>query len=108
VPLNLSRLLRCLLRARTADVPSLPRKRRFGWYPTNVRMAFLTLQFIAEPKIGHTIEKHFVEHDEAEDEGSGDPEGDLAHLHRQVRKIRRGLPVDRITIRLPRRPQSRP
>jgi hypothetical protein len=80
-----------------------PRKRRFGWYPTNLRMAILSMQVIAEPKIGHTIEKHFVEHDEEEDEDSGDNIDPRAHFHRQTKKIQRGIFVDRLTTRLPRK-----
>jgi hypothetical protein len=102
MPFSLIHLLRHLRSARsTSTVPSIPRKRRFGWYPTNLRMAFLNLQFIAEPKIGHTIEKHFVEQDEQDDEGSGDPKDPTSHILRQAKKLQRGIPLERLTARLP-------
>jgi hypothetical protein len=101
VPTKLRHLLQHLLRAPHTATPSAPpRKRRFGWYPTNIRMAFLTMQCIAEPKIGHTIEKHFVEQDEEDDDGGTGPEDPTAHLHRQARKLQRGIPVDRLTTHL--------
>jgi len=78
---------------------SCPRKRRFGWYPTNLRMAFLTLQVMAEPTIGHTIEQHLVQHDE--DDDPADPKDPIAHLHRQAKQIRNGNPPDRLTALLP-------
>jgi hypothetical protein len=63
-------------------------------------MALLTLQIIAEPKIGHIIEQHLVQHDEEDD--SGAPDDPIAHLHRQARQIQRGNPPDRLTARLPK------
>jgi hypothetical protein len=95
---TLRHALRHLLPAPYALSPhKAPAKRRFGWYPTNIRMALLSMQVIAEPKIGHTIEKHFVLHDEEEEEGSGDPNDPHAHLHGQARKLQRGIPLDRLT-----------
>jgi hypothetical protein len=86
------------------SIASRPRKRRFGWYPTNLSIAFLSMQIIAEPKIGHTIEQYFVMQDEEEDDNSGDPNDPIAHLHRQAKLIRNGIPIDRLTARLPPRP----
>jgi len=101
VSLNLAKRLRSLLPAPlAASLAKRPRKHRFGWYPTNLSMAFLTLQIIAEPKIGHIIEQHLVQHDE--DDDSGDPNAPLAHLHRQAKLIRQGIPIDRLTARLPK------
>lgn len=36
----------------------------------------------------------------ADEDGDGDPDSPEAHLHRQLRKIRRGEPVDRLVVRL--------
>jgi hypothetical protein len=103
----LSKLLRNFLPATLLSaLSSPPRKRRFGWYPTNLRMAFLTLQVMAEPTIGHTIEQHLVQHDE-EDDSCG-PDDPVAHLLRQARQIRRGNPPERLTARLPQPPQPKP
>ena len=98
----LSKLLRNFLPATLLSaLSSPPRKRRFGWYPTNVRMAFLSMQVLAEPKIGHTIEQHFIHQDEQDDDDSCDPKDPIAHLHRQARQIRNGNPPNPLTAILP-------
>jgi hypothetical protein len=53
------------------------------------------LQTIAEPQIQYVIEEKLDEESEDDDScGADDP---VRHLHRQAQKIRRGLPIDRLT-----------
>jgi hypothetical protein len=79
-------------------------KRHLGFYPNTAALgnALQLLQSLTEPHIEHILEQKLAE--PAEDEGSGGPDDPIAHLHRQARKIREGIPPDRVTARLPPRP----
>jgi len=77
------------------------RRSRFSGYGLALGLAFL--QFVRtfyQPDLSYLIE---VKQDEAADEDdSGDPEtpaGRLKHFHRQLRRIRRGEPVDRLVLK---------
>ena len=79
------------------------KRRRFRRYgSTLVALGFLGLQIVFDPKIGRAIEERLAE--PAEDEDSGALDGAVAHLHRQAKQIRRGIPPERITTYLPPRP----
>jgi hypothetical protein len=54
-----------------------------------------------QPDFGNLVESQ--EADDADEDDSGDPEtpeGKLKHFHRQLRRIRRGDPIDRLELRL--------
>lgn len=71
-----------------------------GTYPSSfaLGMALPFLQVYYRPNIVYEIEAKLVE--ELEEADQGDPEAPARHLHRQLRRIRRGEPVDRLVIRL--------
>jgi hypothetical protein len=78
------------------------RRRRWGksssgFCPTftSAGNALHTLQVIAQPRIQHVLQEKYD--DEAEDDDEGEPVSPEKHLHRQLRRIRRGEPVERLT-----------
>ena len=75
-------------------------RRLFGVQPSAVglAMAFLFLQTFWRPSISHAIEARQKVDVKEDDEGG--PESLTKQLHRQLRKIRRGEPVDRLVLRL--------
>jgi hypothetical protein len=56
------------------------------------------LQVIYRPAVAYVIEEKQDEDADAED--GGEPETVNKQLHRQLRRIRRGEPVDRLVLRL--------
>jgi hypothetical protein len=73
-------------------------KCRKGFFPTYTAAgnALQTLQVIAQPRAGYVIEEKLD--DEADDDDDGDPCDPTKHLNRQLRKIRRGEVVERLTV----------
>ena len=61
-------------------------------------MAFLFLQAFWQPSLSHAIEVR--QEAEADEDDEGDPENLKKQLNRQLRRIRRGEPVDRLVLRL--------
>jgi hypothetical protein len=75
-------------------------RRLFGIQPAAVGlgMAFLFLQAFWRPSLSHAIEvRQKVDVDEDDE---GDPESVTKQLHRQLQRIRRGEPVERLVLRL--------
>ncbi len=74
-----------------------------GFYPSAFALS-LAFQFIStfhRPSIEYVIEARLVE--DADEDGNGDPDSPqarLRHFHRQLLRIRRGDPVDRLQWRL--------
>jgi hypothetical protein len=62
--------------------------------------ALQTLQIFVHPHVEHVIEERLKEPADEDDEG--EPKDPKAHLLRQVKKIRNGEDVDRLTAMLPR------
>jgi amino acid transporter len=78
-------------------------KKRLGFYPTTfaLGLAFQLIQIFVAPNMEYTIaEKLKEEAEEDEEGGSDDP---AKHLERQLKRIRRGQPVDRLTTILQRK-----
>lgn len=77
-------------------------KRRKGFFPTYTAAgnALQTLQVIAQPRAEYVIEEKFDE--EADDDDDGDPCDPTKHLNRQLKRIRRGEIVERLTVLLTR------
>ena len=61
-------------------------------------LAFLFLPVFYRPSVAHLI--HARQHQQVEEDDEGDPDTPARHLHRQLRKIRRGEPVDTLVLRL--------
>ena len=91
-------LTRVLLRRRWQ---SGRRRSRFSAYGLALGLAFMQLiRTFYQPDVAYLLE---VKRDEdADEDDSGDPEtpeGRLKHFHRQLRRIRRGEPVDRLVLK---------
>jgi len=72
-------------------------KRRFGFYPTNyaLGLALRQIQTFVAPNMEPTISDTLKEAAEAGDEG--DPADPTIHLNRQLKRIRNGEQIDRLT-----------
>ena len=70
-------------------------RRRF--YPTNYTMgnAFQQLQQFVAPNTEYTLEEKLKE--DAEDDDEGGPDDPAKHLERQLKRIRRGERVEKLT-----------
>jgi hypothetical protein len=68
-----------------------------GFCPTftSAGNALHSLQAIAQPRIQHVLEEKYD--DAAEDDDEGEPVSPEKHLHRQLKRIRRGETVERLT-----------
>jgi hypothetical protein len=75
-------------------------KKRRRFYPTNYTMgnAFQQLQLFVAPNAEYTIEEKLKEDAEDDDEGGSDDPA--KHLERQLKRIRRGERVDKLTTML--------
>jgi hypothetical protein len=75
-------------------------RRLFGMQPSAVGlgMAFLFLQAFWQPSLVDAIEAR--EKVDVDEDDAGDPETPAKQLHRQLRRIRRGEPVDQLVLRL--------
>ncbi len=60
--------------------------------------AFQTLQVLAQPEVQHILEEK--QQEDADEDDEGDPDDPAAHLEQQLKKIRNGEKVDRLTVRL--------
>ena len=78
-------------------------KAHLGFYPTAASFgnALQALQIFVEPNVQQIIEEKLDEATDDDDEAG--PDDPTAHLNRQLRKIRRGEPVDDLRIPLVRR-----
>jgi hypothetical protein len=75
-------------------------KKNAGFCPSASALGF-ALQFMQvfyRPSVSYVLEAR--QHDETEEETSGDPETLTKQLDRQLRRIRRGEPLERIILRL--------
>jgi len=78
-------------------------KGRFGFYPSAfaLGMAFQFIQVFHRPSMAYVLEAKRDE--DADEDDDGDPEtpaARLKHFHRQLRRIRRGDPIDRLVLRM--------
>lgn len=81
----------CLTRLRA-------RMRGRGFYPSTTELgnALHQLQRIAQPQVRYVLEEKLDEHEDEDDEAG--PDDPAAHLKRQLRRIRNGEEVERLTI----------
>ena len=75
-------------------------KKNLGFCPSTsaLGMAFLFLQAFSRPSLAHAVEAKRDE--DLDEDDAGEPESLAKQLHRQLRRIRRGEPVDRLVLRL--------
>ena len=68
-----------------------------GFFPTFTAAgnALQTLHAMTQQRVDYVLEEKFV--DEADDDDEGGPPDPTKHLQRQLRRIRRGEKVDRLT-----------
>jgi hypothetical protein len=73
-------------------------KRNLGFCPTyaSAGNALQALQVMAQPRAEYVLAEKFD--DEADGDDEGEEESPEKHLHRQLRRIRRGERVERLTI----------
>jgi hypothetical protein len=73
-------------------------KRNLGFCPTytSAGNALHALQAIPQPRAEYVLAEKFD--DEADDDDEGEPDTPEKHLHRQLRRIRRGEKVERLTV----------
>jgi hypothetical protein len=75
-------------------------KKVFGFCPSSFALgtALQLMPMFYRPSVAYTIEARLVETSDEDDEG--DPESPLKRLHRQLRRIRHGEPIDTLVFRL--------
>jgi hypothetical protein len=75
-------------------------KKNRGFCPSSFALgtALQFLQVVYRPTVAHVIKAKQDEDADKDDEGG--PESLTKQLHRQLRRIRRGEPVDRLVLRL--------
>lgn len=71
-----------------------------GFCPSSAAlgMVFLITQMFYRPSIQHAVEARLVV--DVEDDDQGDPDAPARHLERQLKRIRRGEPVESLSVRL--------
>jgi hypothetical protein len=76
-------------------------KKKFGFYPTTYALgnAFQQLQLFVKPDVENILAEKLKEDAEEDDEGGTDDPA--KHLERQLKRIRRGERIDRLTTILP-------
>ncbi len=66
--------------------------------PPSLGSAFDLVQTFYRPSVAYVIEAKLAE--DVEEGDNGDPDTPLKHLHRQLRRIRQGGPIDTLILRL--------
>jgi hypothetical protein len=64
-----------------------------------VGAAFQFLSIAYRPHHAFIAKAQIVQHEDADDDENGDPDTAARHLRRQLRRIRRGQPVDPLIVR---------
>ena len=73
---------------------------RAGSAAANLGGAFQFLSMAYRPNHAFIAKAQIQQHEDADEDDDGDPETPIKHLNRQLRRIRRGEPVDRLVWRL--------
>ncbi len=78
------------------------RRRRFGILAANAALGFSFLPFAAiyRPRMIEVAKAQQRQQEDADEDDNGDPDTPARHLLRQLRRIRRGEKVDRLTLKL--------
>ena len=80
----------------------LRRRRRMSIVASNalIGFAFLPLSIIYRPNLAEVAKTQIRQQEDVDEDDTGDPESPLKHLLRQLRRIRRGEPVETLSLRL--------
>jgi hypothetical protein len=75
-------------------------KRNLGFCPSSSALgtALQFLQVVYRPNVAYVVKAK--QDEDADEDDAGEPETLAKQLHRQLRRIRRGEPVDRLVLRL--------
>jgi hypothetical protein len=76
------------------------RRSRFSASAAGIGPALLGLTLLYRPRIQYAIEAQQRQVEEVDEDDNGDPDTPLRHFHRQLRRIRRGEPIDKLVFRL--------
>jgi hypothetical protein len=71
---------------------------RFSWSSAGVGTVLLGLTLIYRPRLQYAIEAEQRQVEDADEDDNGNPDTSTRHLLRQLRRIRRGETVDRLTL----------
>jgi hypothetical protein len=76
--------------------------KRLGFCPSSAAlgMALLFMQVFIRPTLQHVLQEKQEEQEDADEDDQGDPESRKKHFNRQLKRIRRGEPVDDLILRL--------
>lgn len=77
-------------------------RRNAGFFPTYALLgtSFQMLQLMTEPRADHVLAE--IEKDDADEDEEGGEEDPDRFLHHQLKRIRRGESVDKLTVRVRR------
>ena len=77
------------------------RRRRFGRFAANAALgiSFLPFAAIYRPRMIEVVKAQIRQVEDADEDDNGDPDTPARHLLRQLRRIRRGEPVDRLILK---------
>jgi hypothetical protein len=65
-----------------------------------IGFAFLPLSILYRPSLAEVAKAQIRQQEDVDEDENGDPESPLKHLLRQLRRIRRGEPLETISLRL--------
>jgi hypothetical protein len=92
-------LLRLYLKRKFArNHPHQRKRRRFRFTGAAIGNALQALHVLVNPGVRHVITETLEE--PSPDDSEEDPADPAIHFERQLRRIRRGQPIDRLTIRM--------
>lgn len=76
-------------------------RRTLGFCPSSAALGavFLFAQVFVRPSVDHVI--GIVKHEDVGEDDEGEPDEPERHIGRQLRKIRRGQPIERLVLKLP-------
>jgi hypothetical protein len=86
-------------RRRAAKYPNRKSRARIS-STADLAAAFQFLSIAYRPNHAFTAKAQIQQQEDADENDDGSPETPVKHLHRQLRRIRAGEPVDRLTWRL--------
>ena len=91
-------VLRLRLRRRLLqNYPCKPKSRRFRFTGAAIGNALQTIHVFVDPGVRYVIAERL---EEPSEDGKDEPADPAIHLERQLRRIRRGEQIDRLTIRI--------
>jgi hypothetical protein len=98
IPLALAALRLHVRRKFPQNYPGKPKRRRFRFTGAAIGNALQTIHVFVDPGVRYVIAEKLEE--PSEDDGKDDPADPEIHLERQLRRIRRGEQIERLTIRM--------